>query len=263
MFEPYPKAGWLSLRETGYFAQSMCLSTAIAKRVGGQVAGPALDEVANRFADVTRTGLDTVVRARAPQIAAEADIFRLLHPDLDQPALERALIRMRARRGGAAGLATGLPSMVVGPGTVVEVAAALADSAAVTYAEVSLILALAHLRGRDIGDIEARRLDVLLAMGIQTGVVEIKDGMLTSGPHTLDPTKLDELPDDVVGRINRELGDRVTMKFARRRAIALAGRMMPLGIGVAVAGVEDFRDVGSAGRAARKLFDLVQSARAA
>ena len=53
------------------------------------------------------------------------------------------------------------------------------------------------------------------------------------------------------------------MKFARRRAIALAGRMMPLGIGVAVAGMEDFRSVGSAGSAARKYFDLVESARAA
>ena len=104
---------------------------------------------------------------------------------------------------------------------------------------------------------------MLLAIGIQTGVVEIKDGMLTSGQHTLDPAKLDELPDDVVGRINRELGDRVAMKFARRRAIALAGRMMPLGIGVAVAGMEDFRSVGSAGSAARKYFDLVQSAHAA
>jgi len=241
----------------------MGLSTAIAKRVTGAAAGPALDEVANRFAQVTRTALDTVVRSRAPLIAAEADVFRMLHPDLDQAALERALIRARSRRGGAVGLASGLPSMVVGPGTVVEVAAAFADAGAVTYNEVSLILALSHLRGRDISDIESRRLDVLLAIGIQTGVVEIKDGMLTSGQHTLDPAKLGELPDDVVGRINRELGDRVAMKFARRRAIALAGRMMPLGIGVAVAGMEDFRSVGSAGSAARTYFDLVQSAQAA
>lgn len=241
----------------------MGLSTAIAKRVGGAAAGPAIDEVANRFSLVTRTAIDTVVRTRAPSIAAEADVFRMLHPDLDQAGLERALIRTRARRGGATGLASGLPSMVVGPGTVVEVAAAFADATAVTYAEVSLILALSHLRGRDISDIEERRLDVLLAIGIQTGVVEIKDGMLKSGEHTLDPARLGELPDDVVGRINRELGDRVAMKFARRRAIALAGRLMPLGIGVAVAGVEDFRSVGSAGAAARKYFDLVQSARAA
>jgi hypothetical protein len=241
----------------------MGLSTAIAKRVGGAAAGPALDEVANRFAEITRSALDTVVRTRAPMIAAEADIFRLLHPDLDQARLERAIIRARSRRGGATGVASGLPSMVVGPGTVVEVAAAFADAAAVTYAEVSLILALAHLRGRDIRDIESRRLDVLLSIGIQTGVVEIKDGMLRSGEHVLDPAKLDDLPDEVVGRINRELGDRVGMKFARRRAIALAGRMMPLGIGVAVAGVEDFRSVGSAGGAARKYFDLVETARAA
>jgi hypothetical protein len=241
----------------------MGLSTAIVKRVGGTAAGPALDEVANRFAEATRGVLDTVVRSRAPLIAAEADVFRLLHPDLDQAALERALIRTRSRRGGAAGVASGLPSMVVGPGTVVEVVAAFGDAAAVTYNEVSLILALAHLRGRDIRDVEARRLDVLLSIGIQTGVVEIKDGMLKSGSHTLDPAKLDDLPDEVVGRINRELGDRVGTKFARRRAIALAGRMLPLGIGVAVAGVEDFRDVGTAGKAARTYFDLVQSARAA
>ena len=173
----------------------MGLSTAIAKRVGGVAAGPALDEVANRFAEITRSALDTVVRTRAPMIAAEADIFRLLHPDLDEARLERAIIRARARRGGATGVASGLPSLVVGPGTVVEVAAAFADAAAVTYAEVSLILALAHLRGRDIRDIESRRLDVLLSIGIQTGVVEIKDGMLRSGEHVLDPAKLDDLPD--------------------------------------------------------------------
>ena len=66
--------------------------------------------------------------------------------------------------------------MVVGPGTVVEVAAAFADSAAVTYAEVSLILALAHLRGRDIRDIEARKETVMSKPGGRVTFVDYNTG---------------------------------------------------------------------------------------
>jgi ribosomal 50S subunit-associated protein YjgA (DUF615 family) len=237
------------------------LSTAIVKRVGGRAAGPAIDEISNRLAVVTRKALDTVVRTRAQAIAADVDVFRLQHPDAQRATLERALIRERARKGGAAGLASGLPSVVIGPGTVLEIAAAIGDAAAVTYAEVSLILAIAHLRGRDLGDVDARRLDVLLTLGLQADVVKIKDGQLRSGARQIDPAALDDLPDDLVGAINRELADRVIMKFARRRAAMLAGRLMPLGIGVAVAGVEDFRSVGAVGRTARKYFDLVDAAR--
>jgi hypothetical protein len=237
------------------------LSTAIVKRVGGRAAGPAIDEISNRLAVVTRTALDTVVRTRALAIAADADVFRLQRPGLDQAALERALIRDRARKGGAAGLASGIPSVVVGIGTALEVAAAVADAAAVTYAEVSMILAIAHLRGRDLADVEARRLDVLLTLGVNSQIVKVKDGELHAGALRLDPAELDDLPDEVIGAINRELAERVIMKFARRRAAMLAGRILPLGIGVAVAGVEDFRSVGSVGRSARKFFDAVDAAR--
>lgn len=239
----------------------MGLSTAIVKRVGGRVAGPAIDEISNRFAVVTRNALDTVVRTRAAAIAADVDIFRLRRPGLDQAGLERALIRDRARRGGLVGLASGLPSVVVGVGTGLEVAAAFGDAAAVTYAEVSEILAIAHLRGRDLADIESRRLDVLLTMGLATGAVKIKDGTLYAGERRLDPADIEDLPDEIVGAINRDLADRVVMKFARRRAAVLAGRLLPLGIGVTVAGVEDFRSVGGVGRMARKYFDLVDAAR--
>jgi hypothetical protein len=239
----------------------MGLSTAIVKRVGGRALGPAIDELSNRFAVVTRSALDTVVRTRAAAIAADVDVFRLQRPGLDRPALERALIRHRARKGGLVGIASGLPSVVVGIGTAVEVAAAVSDAAAITYAEVSEVLAIAYLRGRDLADIESRRLDVLLTMGLATGAVKIKDGALYAGDRRLDPAGLDELPDDVVGAINRDLADRVIMKFARRRAAVLAGRLLPLGIGATVAGVEDFRSVGGVGRMARKYFDLVDAAR--
>lgn len=239
----------------------MGLSASIVKRVGGRAAAPAIDEIAIRLAAATRGALDTVVRTRGLAIAADADVFRLRRPGLDQAALERALIRDRARKGGAAGLASGLPSVVVGVGTALEIAAAIGDAISVTYGEVSMILAIAHLRGRDLADVEARRLDVLLTLGINAEIVKIEDGELRAGTRQLDPAQIDDLPGVVVGAINRELADRVIMKFVRRRAAALAGRVLPLGIGVAVAGVEDFRSVGGVGRAARRYFDLVAAAR--
>jgi hypothetical protein len=239
----------------------MGLATTIVKRVGGRAAGPAIDELSNRFAAVTRNALDSVVRTRASAIAADTDIFRMRHPGLDPAALERALIRDRARKGGFVGLVSGLPSIAIGVGTGLEIAAALGDTAATTYTEVSEILAIAHLRGRDLADVEARRLDVLLILGLHMGVVKLKDGALYAGARRLEPGGIDTLPDDVIGAVNRELAERVIIKFARRRAAVLAGRLLPLGIGVTVAGVEDFRSVGGAGRAARKYFDLVDAAR--
>ncbi len=242
----------------------MGVGTGIAKRVGGRAAAPLIDEAAARLGVITRDVIDSVVRTRGVSIAADADVFRLRHPDLDAAALARALVRDRARRGGATGFATGLPSVIVGVGTAVEVAAALADAALITYAEVSLVLALAHLRGRDLEDIEARRLDVLLAIGLHRGAVRRgSDGSLRAGPDRLDVATLDALPDAVVGRINRALADRVIAKVVRRRAAVLAGRLLPLGIGAAVAAVEDFRSVGGVGRSALKLFDLIDSARPA
>jgi hypothetical protein len=238
------------------------VGTGIAKRVGGRAAEPLIDEAAARLGVITRDVLNSVVRNRGASIAADADMFRLARPDLDAAALARALIRERSRRGGASGLATGLPSLFVGVGTAVEVAAALADAAMVTYNEVSLVLALAHLRGRDLADVEARRLEVLLAIGMHRGAVRRRsDGMLQAGSDRLDPARLDALPEAVVGRINRALADRVIAKVVRRRAAVLAGRLLPFGVGVAVATVEDFRSVGGVGRTALKLFDLIDSAR--
>ena len=100
---------------------------------------------------------------------------------------------------------------MIGPGTALEVAAAIGDAAAVTYAEVSMILAIAYLRGRDLTQIEQRRLDVLLVLGVEGGIVTVKDGALHTDAEPLDRAVMDDLPDEVVGRINRRLADRVIL----------------------------------------------------
>ncbi len=239
----------------------MGLTRTIVKRVGGKTVDRVLDDAATRLAGITATAIDATIRTRGTAIAVDADVFRLAHGELEPAALERQLVRERARRGGAAGLASGLPSIVPGAGTAVEVAAAFADAVAVTYAEVSLVLALCHLRGRDTSNVEARRLDVLLVLGLQAEVVKRVGNMLEADGVTIDPRATASLAPEVVGRINRDIGERIVAKVARRRAAVLAGRLVPLGVGVAVAGWEDFRLLASVGKTAVSYLDMSEPAR--
>jgi hypothetical protein len=237
------------------------ITRSIVKRVGGKTADRAIDDVATRLAGLTASTIDTAIRTRGIAIAVDADVFRLAHPELDAGAVERQLVRERARRGGATGLASGLPSIVAGPGTLVEVAAALADAVAVTYGQVSLVLALAHLRGRPVSEVEKRRLDVLLTLGLAADVVKRDGVLLDADGISIDPRTTETLAPEVVGRINRQIGERIVAKVARRRATALAGRLVPLGVGVVVAGWEDYRMLGSVGKAAIRYLDMAEAAR--
>lgn len=241
----------------------MGLATSLSRRIGGKAGDRLLDEVAVRIVGPTRAVIDAVVDQRGARIAADADVFRLGRRESDVRAVERALVRDRARRSGAVGLASGLPGVIAGPGMAVEVAAAVADAVALTYAEVSVILAISHLRGRDIRDIASRRLDVLLVLGLYVGAVTRKGDVVTADDVKIDLARVEDLPDEVVGRITREIADRIVSRVAARRARTLVPRLIPFGVGVAVAGIDDFRSAGAVGREAIRYLDLVDSARSA
>lgn len=243
--------------------QHVGIKGTIAKQVGGAAADRAFDELADRLAGATRSTIEQVVRTRGPAIAADADLFRLKHPELTGAPLDRGYIRDRARRLGGAGVVTGLPSVVPGVGTAVEIAAAAADAAALTYGQVSLVLGLSHLHGRDVTDLDARRLDVLMVLGLDAGLVEREGTVLKAVGHEIPLASLSrkDLPDAVIGRLNRSMGERVVSRIANRRAKSLLGRLLPFGLGVVVAGSADYRAAASVGKAAQTYFDWLENAR--
>lgn len=240
----------------------MGMKGTIAKKVGSVAADRAFDELADRLAGATRTAIEQVVRTRGPAIAADADLFRLEHPELTGASLDRAYIRERARKLGGAGLVTGLPSVVPTIGTAVEIAAAATDAAALTYGQVSLVLGLSHLHGRDVTDLEGRRLDVLMVLGLDAGIVERDEAVLKAAGHEIPLSSLSrkDLPDAVVGRLNRAVGERVVRRIANRRAKSLLARLLPFGLGVVVAGTTDYRAASSVGKAAQTYFDWLENA---
>jgi uncharacterized protein (DUF697 family) len=151
-----------------------------------------------------------------------------------------------------------LPATLPGAGSVVEVGAALGDASLLTVSQTELVLLLAHLYGRPVDDVEARRLDVLMAMGVEAGVVDLRrDGTIrVMGTSHRDGELSGEAGARLAKRISRRLAAQVAAKLARRRAYVLLGREVPL-VGIGLAAGYNFWSTRKLGRAAREYFGHV------
>lgn len=218
-----------------------------------KLTGRALDEAADRLASQTERAIDEVIRLRSAAIAREVDEHRA---EREQPVedLARELIYRRCRVSAASGAATSLPAVLPGVGTAIGLASALGDAAAQLYAEVSLILALAHAYGLDLADHAARRADVLAVLGIEADVLSLKaDGSLKGAAANANGSEL-------AGEVNRGLGGQVIKRVARQRVRTILGRELPFGVGVAIGAGSNFRTVRRVGRTAMKYFATRRSA---
>lgn len=239
----------------------MGLKRTAAFMVGMRAFEPVVEQVAERLAVATERAIEEIVERRGVSIAVDADVFRLQHPGLDGDALDRALIADRRWRSAAMGALSALPGVVPGAGTSIEVVAAIADALNVTYQQIELALALDHLHGRDVRETDQRILDVLLVLGLEAKVIEHQGDRLVAEDLNLGLAELHAggVPLEVVGRLNRTVGERVVRRVARRRARVAVGRLIPAGIGVAVAAGADYLALRSAGNAARSYLDWLEN----
>ena len=150
---------------------------------------------------------------------------------------------------------TALPATIPGAGTLVELGFALGDASFLTLAQTELVLLLAHLYGRPMGDVEARRLDVLMAMGVEAGVVDLRrnGSIRVMGTTHRDGELSLEAGAMLAQRISRRLAAQVAGKLARRRAYVILGREVPV-IGVGVAAGYNLWSTRKLGKAARAYF---------
>lgn len=228
--------------------------SAVAKTVMGAVGVKALDhaidEAALRLADVIRASVDQLVRFRGAAIAADVDAFRLRHPGLDDASLGRALTRDTRWRGTARSAISGIPSLFPGIGTAIALGVSIADAAATVTSQSVLALGLLHLAGLDVTEVEERRTDLLLILGLEAGVLEIKDGRLLHGDDEIGKDGV--IDDALLARLSRGIGEQGVKRVVARRAGVAVGRLAPFGIGVAVAAGSGYRAATAASRATRR-----------
>jgi hypothetical protein len=225
----------------------------VGRAVRGRALGKAGDELAARLTTQTQATIDLVVRTRGRAIMAAVDVERLRHPQLSDREFTEWLVARKTHVVTSAGATSALPGVFPIVGATAEISAALADAAFLIYEQVTLILEIAHVHGRDVRDVEPRTLDVILVLALDAGVAV---------PRGKDIEVLGErvsasvIPRDTIAQVNRRLGLQVARRLAQRRANIILRRTIPFGIGVVVAALFNHRAMRTVSRAAVRYFEL-------
>jgi hypothetical protein len=218
-----------------------------------------VNSLVDRCAVVTERAVGLVVARRGDAIRARAARLRQDHPGLSRAELAHHAIVKSGRVLAGSGAVSALPALLPGPGTVIEVGAAISDISLLTTAQVELILLIAGVYGHALDDYEARRLDVLLTLGVDAGLVKLRRG----GSLTIRGTQYgrEEIRSagstGLAARINRRLARQVMARVARRRAFVLLGREVPL-LGIGVAAGYNHRSTRKVGAAAIRYFEHIE-----
>lgn len=223
------------------------------------LGGLSVSTLAERVGTGMFTAIDFAISQFATNIAVRTDVTRIVRRDLDARALERQLVRDVAWRSAARGAVSGIPAVIPAAGTVIELAAAVADALALTVTEARMVLALAHLRGLDVQATELRRLDIMIVLGMAAGAAEITGDTIRIGEEELSIEMLRSgamTPDSAVA-LGSAIGADVVRKVARRRTSGILIRLLPGGISIVAAAWSDWRLTQNVGKQAVEYFDLV------
>jgi hypothetical protein len=182
--------------------------------------------------------LEGAMKAREPRIRAKVEHLRATHPLSTNDQLARELIRSTRRRVAATGAVSSATAIVPGLGTALAIGTVTSQTLYALEQDVELVLGIATIYGHDLSGSEDRVLEALVVIGITGGVLKLRDGALVSGGQRL---------------ASRVLA-RVLSRILATRTAGVAGRLIPLGIGVAVGAGFDWASVTALGRAAIRYY---------
>ena len=182
--------------------------------------------------------LDHAMRAREPSIQAKVEHLRAIHPLHTNDQLARELIRSTRRRVAATGAVSSATAIVPGLGTALAVGTVTSQTLYALEQDVELVLGIAMIYGHDLAGSEDRVLEALVVIGLTGGALKLREGVLVSGGQRLATRVLTQ----------------VLSHTLASRAARFAGRLIPLGIGVAVGAGFDWASVTALGRAAIRYY---------
>ena len=176
------------------------------------------DELPPQVRAVLRS-LAGAVASREPAIQAKVDRLRATRPQLTNDQLARLLIRSTRRRVAATGALSGAAAIAPGLGTALAIGTITSQTLYALEQEVELVLGVAMVYGHELRGSEGRVAEALVVVGLASGALKLREDVL------------------VVSRATR-----------------VAGRLIPLGIGVAVGAGFDWVTVTALGRAAIRYY---------
>ncbi|MDC3413829.1 EcsC family protein [Aquibacillus sp. 3ASR75-11] len=171
-----------------------------------------------------------------------AENFMAKHDSIDKAI--NSLVRWQNTKSATSGFLTGLGGLITLP------VAIPANIASVTYVQIRMIAAIAHMRGFDLKDDQVKTFvfvcltgqsasDILKQAGIKAGTALTKQAIKT-------------IPGEIIKSINKAVGFRLVTKFGEKGVVNL-GKAVPL-VGGFIGGTVDGIGTNIIGKTAKKVF---------
>ncbi|NDZ96422.1 hypothetical protein G3I13_11055 [Streptomyces sp. SID6673] len=186
--------------------------------------------------EVTGGLLDRAQRLQGPAVAKYVRNLRTAHPE-ESPAqiitrLEKTYLTAVTGSGGAVGATAAVP----GVGTMTALGAMTGETAFFLEASALLALSIAEVHGIPVHDSERRKTLVLAVALGEEGVVALGRLVGTQG-GALRRLGGAAIPGGGLGKLNKTLVNKLTKKYAIKRAPLVFGKLMPAGIGAMIGGI--------------------------
>ena len=191
------------------------------------------DELPPQLRAVLRS-LEGAVKSREPAIHARVEHLRATNPFATNDELARLLIRSTRRRVAGTGALSGAAAIAPGLGTLLAIGTITSQALYALEQEIELVLGVATIYGHDLTGSEGRVMEAIVVVGVASGAVKLREAVLVTG--------------------GQRLTTRILARVLSTTAATRVGRVIPLGVGVAVGAGFDWVTVTALGRAAIRYY---------
>ncbi|AWH85328.1 hypothetical protein HYN59_09450 [Flavobacterium album] len=189
-------------------------------------------------------------------IRRDIGMLRLNNPAKTPAELSRLYINKARNKYTSVGVASALPGVIPGLGTVAQVAmeagAVSADIALMLRWMASICYGTGLIYGKDTqADFED---EFTVVLGIWAGVVLPENAAMAKGEKITIEHFDKHITDRIRNRMNQKIGRKLVTKYGSKRGGAVLGRLIPFGIGAAVGGTFNYFTLQRFGKAADDYF---------
>src|SRR5215467_6743836 len=212
-----------------------------------------LDQLPPQLRPIFRS-LDNAMKSREPAVRMRVDALRAARPLYTNHQLAQELVRSTRRRVAASGAISGAASVVPGPGTFLAIGTVAGQTFYALEQEIELVLVIAMIFGRELGDSEDRVLEALVVVGATGGALKLREDVMVVGSERLAVAAFRRMPSVLIAHGGGRILARILNRVATTSASKAAARIVPLGVGIAVGAGFDWLAVTALGRAAMRYY---------
>ena len=180
------------------------------------------------------------------------------YPSLSNKGLSKKFTKKLRNKYTSVGVGSALPSVIPGLGT----AAQIAVEAGTISADLALMLRWMGTMCYGVGIINGKDMskefnqDFIRILGIWSGVImAAKEATKRIGTKVAVAQFNRHVSGKVLQKINQRVGTTIVTKYGAKRGGIALGKLIPFGVGAAVAGTFNYSTMNSFGKAARKHYE--------